>query len=140
MSHGHLSFDKLVGFFPETGIHHTVLDGKAVGGELIQDGNIQIPVDDHSQRPGNRGGAHNNSMRSRALLTQSFPLAHAKPMLLIGDDYSQGGIFYFFLDQGMGSDNDAGGLVLDTFICLAFFLRRHGSCQKLRLIGQLLAL
>ena len=58
----HLSFDEGVGFFPVGSIHDAVLDGQPVGGQLIDDGNIQIAVEDYRQGPGNRCGAHDDRM------------------------------------------------------------------------------
>ena len=41
---GHLSGDEPVGFGPVAGIHHAVLDGQPVRGQLVDDRQMEVPV------------------------------------------------------------------------------------------------
>ena len=128
---GHFPLDKTVGLRPITLVHHTILDGQTIGRKLIDDGDIQIPVNDNSQSPGDRRGAHDQHMGMKSLTRQCLPLANAEPVLLVCHHQSQTGKAYLLLNQRMGSENNPRLTALNARISLPFLLGRHGSGQQL---------
>ena len=65
-------------------------DGEGVhrlpaGGELVDDGGVQVAVDDQGQGPGDGGGGHHQEVGVRALGREGRTLGHAEAVLLIGD-------------------------------------------------------
>ena len=123
----HLSGDELIRPAPVAGIHHTVFNGKPVGRNLVDDRNVQIPVQDDGQGPGNGRGAHDHHMGEAALASKKLPLGHAEPVLFVSDHQGQPVIDHLFLDQGMGSDDDVRLVGGDLFIGQPLFLCRHGA-------------
>ena len=92
------------GPLPDLAIDEVGAHRLAAGGQLIDDGELQIAVDDHSQGAGNGGGGHDQDMGILALLPQGGPLPHPKPVLLIGDDQPQPGKLGIGGEDGVGTD------------------------------------
>ena len=74
------------------------------GGQLVDDGHVQIAVDDERQRPGDGGGGQHQHMGGRGLFGQCRPLIHAEAVLLVGDDQPQPGVLHILGQQGVGAD------------------------------------
>ena len=68
---------------------------------LINDGDIQVAVQDDRQCPRDGCGTHDKDMGRPAFLRQSLSLAYSEPVLLVRHDQRQISVFYLLLDQGM---------------------------------------
>lgn len=63
------------------------LDRLTSRGQLIDPGNLQIPVQEQGQGAGDGGGAHDQHMDAGiALVLDGCPLADSKAVLFVGDD------------------------------------------------------
>ena len=62
------------------------VDGLAARGQLVDDREVQVPVEDQGQGPGDGGGGHDQQMGVLPLLRQGGPLGHAEAVLFVGDD------------------------------------------------------
>ena len=89
MAFGHLLADKGIDPGPIAFAHQEAVHLLPSGGQLIQDGHIQITVHDQRQGPGNGRGGHHQQMGVRTLGGQLRPLRHTKAVLLIGNDHTQ---------------------------------------------------
>ena len=67
MSLSYLLFDETVSFRAITGIHHTILNRKPPGRKFIHNRNIKIPIENNTERTGNRCGTHNQYIRFYSL-------------------------------------------------------------------------
>ena len=67
------------------------LDRLAAGRQLVDDGNVEIAVDDQSQRARDGRGGQQQQVRLRALGAQGGALGHAEAVLLICDDHAEAG-------------------------------------------------
>ena len=97
-------FDITEGPLPYRAVDEVGADGPAAGGQLIDDRDLQVAVDDHGQGAGDGGGGHDQHMGVLSLLPQGGPLLHPEPVLLIGDDQPQirkGGVIG---EEGVGAD------------------------------------
>ena len=80
------------------------LNGLAAGGELVNNGNIQITVENQRQRPGNGRGGHDQRVGVLALFCQRCPLGHAEAVLLVRYHKAEVGIGHAAGDEGVGAD------------------------------------
>ena len=58
-------------------------------GQLVEDRQVEVPVEGLGQRPGDRRRGREQEMRIEALLAQGRPLPHAEPMLLVDHGETQ---------------------------------------------------
>ena len=100
------------------------------GGQLVDDGHIQIAVDDEGQRAGDRGGGEHQHMGVFRLLAQRGPLSHAEAVLLIGDDKAQTGVLHILRQQGVGADAQVDGTALQVGKDGAALLGTGRTCQQ----------
>ena len=66
----YLSVNKIPCPFPIALIHYAVFHRKPVLGQLVDNGNIKISIQDDRQRPGDRRRAHDHNMRRLSLISQ----------------------------------------------------------------------
>ncbi len=59
------------------------------GGQLVDDGHVQVPVQDQGQRPGDGGGGHDQDVGVVPLGGQRRPLGHAEAVLLVRHHQAQ---------------------------------------------------
>ena len=123
----HLIFNKSVCPGAIALIHHTVLYGKAVRRKLINNGNIEIPIQDDRQCPWNRGSTHDQHVGHLSLISEHLPLGNTEPVLLVRDDERKVVINDLLLDQGVGAYDHVCLMGGNFPIGDAFFLCRHGS-------------
>ena len=88
--------------------HHKGLHRDAARGELVNDGHVQVTVDDQRQGAGDGGGGHDQHVGGRGLRCRPFggqrrPLGHAEPVLLVSDDQPQAGEVHPLRQQGLGA-------------------------------------
>src|SRR6266550_2256056 len=76
------------------------------GGQLVQHGQVEIPVDRLGQRPRDRRGGREQEMRIDALLAQRRPLPHAEAVLLVDHRESELLERDAFDDEGVRADDD----------------------------------
>ena len=88
-----------------SGLDEEGLDLLPPRGQLVQNGDVQIPVDHQGQRAGDGGGAHHQQVGGRPLLGQSGALPHPKPVLLVGDDQPQIPEGHLLAEQGVGANH-----------------------------------
>ena len=81
------------------------LDRGAAGGQFVQQGDVQVPVDQKPQSPGDGGGAHHQQVGVDRLFGQHTPLPHAKAVLFVNDSQAQAGKFHSAPQDGMGADH-----------------------------------
>lgn len=109
----HLLADALPGAAEEVGLvlggDDMAGDGRAAGGELVEDGGLQVAEDGHRDRTGNGGGRHDQEVRRLLPLgTQRVALFHAEAVLLVDDDQAEVVELDLVLDQRVGADDDPG--------------------------------
>ena len=100
------------------------------GRQFVDDGHIQIPVDDQGQRSGNGGGGQHQHVGVLRLLPQRRPLGHTEAVLLIGDHQSQMLILHICRQQGVGADAQSDGTVRQSFQDGAALLGAGGTGQQ----------
>ena len=81
------------------------LNGLAAGGQLVDDGHVQVPVQNEGQGPGNGGGGHDQGVGMAALGRQSRPLSNAEAVLLVGDHQAQVPEVHPLRQKGVGADD-----------------------------------
>ena len=59
------------------------------GGQFVDEGNVQIPVEDQGQGPGNGSGGQYQHMGCAPLCRQSSTLSDSKPVLFVNDHQTQ---------------------------------------------------
>ena len=92
------------GSLPNRAVNQISLDGAASGGQLINDREIQIAIDDHGKGARNGSGGHHQHMGIKPLLPQGGALVHPEAVLLVGDDQPQPGKGGIGSKQRMGAD------------------------------------
>ena len=111
MALGHLLTDEAVQPRPIPLVHGKGIHPLPSRRKLVDDGHIQIAVDDQRQRPGDGGGGQHQHMGILRLLAKRRPLGHAEAVLLVGDDQSQLLILHILCQQGVGADAKADAAV-----------------------------
>ena len=101
----------------------------ALFGFILDRRDIQIPVKNQRQRSGDRRRAHNESIRSRALLRQRVTLRHAETVLLVTYDKCQIGNFHVVLNNRVRTAHNINLTVFDLRFYLPLFFRRHTASQ-----------
>ena len=134
-SHMDLFFNKRICFWAIRSTHHAVLNRKSLCWKLVNNGDIQIPVQDDRQGPRDRSSAHNKYMRWISSGSQCLSLTYAKPVLLICDNQSKIFIFYLLLDQRMSPDDNICLTFCNLLIDFPFLFCRTGPRQKYRMAG-----
>ena len=82
---------------------------------LIQNGDIQIAIDNQGKRTGDRCGGHDIQVWIDALLSQRHPLRHAKAVLLIRDYQAEILKVNILTNQGVGANGDLAHAAFQTF-------------------------
>ncbi|GAA2935174.1 hypothetical protein GCM10020221_33680 [Streptomyces thioluteus] len=91
------------------GGHHMGGDGGAAGGELVQDGRLQVAEDGHGDRARDGGRGHHQQVRRLlALGAERVALLDAEAVLLVHHDQAEVVELHLVLDQGVGADDDPG--------------------------------
>ena len=119
------------------------LDLLPAGGQLVQNGDVQVPVDHQSQCSRDGSGAHDQQVGGGALLGQGGALVHPKAVLLVGDDQAQVLELHLVPQQGVGADDQLDAAVGQGLVDL-FLLRRldgpgeqgNGDVGGLKQLGQ----
>ena len=101
---------------------HVGLHRGAAGGQLIDDGHVQIPVDNESQGAGNGGGGHDQHVGGMAFGGQGGALGHAEAVLLVGYHEAKIVKFHILRDKGVGPHHQVNvslgdGLAESLFLC-----------------------
>ena len=125
-----LFFNKRICFWAIRSTHHAVLNRKSLCWKLVNNGDIQIPVQDDRQGPRDRSSAHNKYMRWISSGSQCLSLTYAKPVLLICDNKRQIGKIRFLLYERMSAYNKRIFLVFKARIGFSFLFCRHGAGKK----------
>ena len=76
---------------------------QAAGGQLVQNGDVQIAVHQKAQRAGDGRGAHHQHMGGGGFVRQQAPLAHAEPVLLVHHRKAKAGKLHSAADYRMGA-------------------------------------
>ena len=138
----YLLFQKMPRTAPPVGADHTIFHRLPPDRKLFYNRNMQIPIEDHRQRPRDRCGAHHHYMRdtaalffafSHTLLRKSLPLSHAESVLFICNDQRQLMIIHLLLNQRMGAHDQITCSRLYFLINLPFLLCRQRTGQQHRL-------
>ena len=79
------------------------LDGPPPRRELVDDGHVQIPVEDQGQGPGDGRGGHDQGMGVFPLPRQGRPLPNAEAVLLVRHHQPQSPVFHPPGDEGVGA-------------------------------------
>ena len=126
MSLGHLLAQEGVDAGAITFIYKEGIHRLPSGGQLVQNGHIQIAVHNQRQCPGDGGGGHHQHMGVAALGGQFGALCHTEAVLLIGNDHTQIRKNGSIRQQGMGSHRkiDLSGSDLLPYLPFFFFFHR----------------
>ena len=108
-----LAVQKAVQVLPPLAGDAPGLDRGAPGGQLVQNGDVQVAVDQKPQRAGDRGGTHDQQVRVRGFFCQCAALTHPKAVLLVNDRQTQPGKLHPFAHQGMGAHHKVGFVLAD---------------------------
>ena len=81
--------------------------------QLVQNGDVQIAVDEQAQRAGNGRCAHHQQVRIRGLFSQHPALPYPKAVLLVDHGKTKPGKFYAFAEDGVGAHHKVGFVVPD---------------------------
>ncbi|CDE53533.1 unknown [Roseburia sp. CAG:303] len=109
--------------------NHTVFNRLPSHRKLIDNGNIQIAIQNNGKSSRNRCRTHNHNMRIQTFIRKLFPLLYPKPVLFIRDNQCQVVISHRILNDRMCSDNDIRNSQFNSFISLPLFFRFHGTGQ-----------
>ena len=82
-------------------------DGLAARRQLVEHGDVEVPVQRQGQGARDRRGGHHEHIGPLALAAEGGPLGHAEAVLLIHDAEAQPLESHPFLDQRMGADDTA---------------------------------
>ncbi len=115
------------------GIHDRAANRKPSGRPLVQNRNIQIAVENHTQRTGNRCRAHHQCVRHIPFLRKRLSLPYAEAVLLIRDHQGQTVVQDPVLDQRMCSDDELRCAFFDRLQRLPPVRYAHRARQKNRM-------
>ena len=76
----------------------------AAGGKLVDDGHVQVSVEDQGQGPGDGGSGHDQNVGVVPLGGQFRPLGHTEAVLLIRHHQAQVAVGHAAGDEGVGAD------------------------------------
>ena len=98
---------ELVHAFPAVVKLMNGLDRLSAGRQFINDRHIQVAIQGHGQRTGNRGGCHNKHMRRTGILSPQFgPLGYSKTVLFVNHHQTQGREVDGVFNHGMRTNQD----------------------------------
>ena len=97
--------------------------------QLVNDGKIQIAVDDQCQGPGDRGGGHDQHMGLDSLPGEGRSLVYPETVLLIRHHQGQPVVFHIVADQGVGAHDQVQLPLLQLGLDLPFLFCAHGAGQ-----------
>ena len=132
----HLAAQKAVHALPLVLRHDAGLDPLAPRRQLVDDGDVQIAVEDQRQRARNRRGRHHQHVGRFALAAQLGALAHAEAVLLVCDGQAQVPVFHALGDQRVGADDHVPLAAGDGLVGDAVLLLRQAPHQQPRLHAQ----
>ena len=76
------------------------------GGQLVDDGHVQVTVQNQGQRPGDGRGGHDQDVGVVPLGGQVRPLGHAEAVLLVRHHQPQVAVGHAAGDEGVGADGE----------------------------------
>ena len=127
----HLLFDEVQRAVALIGADQIGLDLRAAGRQLVDDGDIQIAVNDQPEGTGDRRGGQNKDMRVLAFGGESGALGDAEAVLFIRDRATQPHEYRAVGQQRVGADNDITGAVFEPFAHLALLRGGHRAGQQI---------
>ena len=130
MALGGLFADKGVDPGPLVLPHQEGVDALAARGQLVDDREVQVPVEDQGQGPGNGRGGHDQQMGVPALLRQGGPLGHAEAVLLVGHHQTEIGKARRLGNQGVGAHDQIRLMGGDGGPGVLLLGRGHGARQQ----------
>ena len=81
--------------------------GLATGGQLVDDGAVEVAVEGHSEGARDGGGCHHEDVgRDEGLLPEFGALLDTEAVLLVDDDEAEVAEGDVILDEGVGADED----------------------------------
>ena len=110
--------------------HKVGLDGLSSGGELVDDGQIEIAVEDQGQGPRNGCCAHDQHVGAAALLLHGGALLDAEAVLLVTDHHAEIAEPYILGEQRVGAGNGLPGPALNVLQRLPLLLLGLAAQQK----------
>ena len=121
-------------FFPFFIRYHRCLDGTASGGQLVDNGNIQVCEQGHGECPGNRCRGHNQLVGLpgffHAFFQQGEPLVDTETVLLVDNDQADIAECNLVLEQRVGSDHNHWPCRIQVRQYVFLFIARLFPCQK----------
>ena len=100
------------------------------GGKLVDDGDLQVAVQNEGQGPGDRGGGHDQGVGMLPLGGQGRPLSNTEAVLLVCDHQPQVAVGDAFGDEGVGADGEVDFPRHQLFRDGALRFRRGGAGQQ----------
>ena len=107
--------------------HGEGIDLLPAGGKLVDDGDVQITVDNQRQssRDGRRG--HDKDVRTVTLGDEVGALINAEAVLLVGNDEAETAVLNILGKKGVGADDKIDLAVFELSLDLTLLLCGHGS-------------
>src|SRR5258707_4798876 len=91
---------------------HARDDGRAAGGQFIENGNVEIAVKSERKRARDGRGGEDENVRSVAVsggfVHQAFALEDAEAVLLVNGDEAEAGEGDVVFDEGVSADDELG--------------------------------
>ena len=82
-----------------------VFTGVRPGGSFVQDGKVEVAVDDERKRARDGRGRHHQHVGALALFAELGALAHAEAVLFVGDDEAKILIGNALGDERVGAED-----------------------------------
>ena len=95
--------------------------------QLVDDGHVQIAVEDQRERARDGRGGHDQHVGPLPLADQRRALPDAEAVLLVGDDEAEVPVFHILAEQGVRADDEVELARLEGRLDLALLLRGHGA-------------
>src|SRR5713226_3825234 len=118
---------------------HARDDGRASGGKLVENGNVEVAIERERKSAGDgRGGEHENVRGVAAgggFVHQALALEDAEAVLLVNGDEAEAGKFDVVFDEGVGADDELGFAGADAIEGGGFFRGFQAADQQLDTIA-----
>src|SRR6266852_1499716 len=114
-------------------------DGRAAGGKLIEDGNVEVAIESERKRARDGRGGEDEDVRGVAagggFVHEALALEDAEAVLLVNGDEAEAGEFDVVLDEGVGADDELGFAGADALEGGGFFRSFQAADKELDAIA-----
>lgn len=99
--------------------------------QFVDDGDVEVAVDGHGERPGYGRGRHDEDVRRiLAFAPEPGTLCHAEAVLFVDDGHAEAVELHFVFEEGVCADDDVDGAVHQSVEYLPASLSFYDACQQ----------